>query len=117
MWIRIKTLKLFAHHGVFDFEKEGGGTYEFDIEVKIKSMLSEHDELSETLDYRLIIEAVKKVSGSHSYNLLEKLASDTAKAVLSISPRIEEAILRVRKMRLPLDADIEYIEAEARAAR
>src|SRR5262245_45849445 len=106
MWIRIKTLKLFAHHGVFDFEKEGGGTYEFDIEVKVKGSLSEHDELGETLDYRLLIDAVKKVSGSHSYNLLEKLASDTAKAILSVSPMIEETILRVRKLRIPLDADI-----------
>jgi dihydroneopterin aldolase len=117
MWIRIKSLKLFAHHGVYDFEKKGGGLYEFDVELRIPDSSGSHDELQETIDYALVIERVKSISDGRSYNLLEKLAGDVSIAVLSVSPLIEEVIVRVRKTKIPLDADLEYFEVENRVTK
>ena len=47
--IRIKGLSVYAHHGVFDFEKAYGQEFLIDAEVSIKPTST--DDLANTLSY------------------------------------------------------------------
>lgn len=116
MWIRIHGLTLFAYHGVYDFEKKLGATFEFDVEVSLDADVAS-DELRETVDYTQLIESVKKISGSKSYNLIEMLASDICSSIIADQPKVSEVIVRVRKMTVPIEADMKFVEAEARTKR
>jgi dihydroneopterin aldolase len=117
MWIRIKSIKLFGYHGVYEIEKKTGSTFEFDVDVRLFDMAGRTDELSETLDYTAIIDRVTKISDSRSYNLIETLATDICSSVINLSPLIEEVVVRVRKFTLPIEAELAYVEAERRISR
>ena len=117
MWIRIKSIKLFGYHGVYEIEKKTGSTFEFDVDVRLFDMAGRTDELAETLDYTAIIDRVTKISDSRSYNLIETLATDICSSVINLSPLIEEVVVRVRKFTLPVEAELAYVEAERRIAR
>lgn len=117
MWIRIKSIKLFGYHGVYEIEKKTGSTFEFDVDVRLFDMAGRTDELGETLDYTSIIDRVAKISDSRSYNLIETLATDICSSVINLSPLIEEVVVRVRKFTLPIEAELAYVEAERRMSR
>lgn len=117
MWIRIKSIKLFGYHGVYEIEKKTGSTFEFDVEVRLFDMAGRTDELRETLDYTTILDTVTKISDSRSYNLIETLATDICSSVINLSPLIEEVLVRVRKFTLPVEAELAYVEAERRISR
>lgn len=117
MWIRIKSIKLFGYHGVYEIEKKTGSTFEFDVDVRLFDMAGRTDELRETLDYTAILDMVTKISDSRSYNLIETLATDICSSVISLSPLIEEAVVRVRKFTLPVEAELTFVEAERRMTR
>ncbi len=116
MWIRIKALKIFAYHGVYDFEKKLGGSFEFDVEVALASDVIT-DELRETVDYTALIELVKTISDGKSYNLIEMLASDICTAIIRSQERVNDVTVRVRKMTAPIEAEVRYVEVEAKATR
>ena len=117
MWIRIKSIKLFGYHGVYEIEKKTGSTFEFDVDVRLFDMAGRTDELRETLDYTTILDTVTKISDSRSYNLIETLATDVCSSVINLSPLIEEVAVRVRKFTLPVEAELAYVEAERRMSR
>lgn len=117
MWIRIKSIKLFGYHGVYEIEKKTGSTFEFDVDVRLFDMAGRTDELGETLDYTSIIDRVAKISDSRSYNLIETLATDICSSVINLSPLIEEVVVRVRKFTLPVETELAYVEAERRISR
>lgn len=117
MWIRIKSIKLFGFHGVYDAEKERGSTFEFDVDVRLSDIGAQNDELTDTVDYTKIISIVEKKSSARSYNLIETLASDICRDVSDLSPHIEEVIARVRKYVLPIETELQYVEAEQRMLR
>lgn len=117
MWIRIKSIKLFGYHGVYEIEKKTGSTFEFDVDVRLFDMAGRTDELRETLDYTTILDTVTKISDSRSYNLIETLATDVCSSVINLSPLIEEVVVRVRKFTLPVEAELAYVEAERRMSR
>lgn len=117
MWIRIKSIKLFGYHGVYEIEKKTGSTFEFDVDVRLFDMAGRTDELRETLDYTGILDTVIKTSDSRSYNLIETLATDICSSVINLSPLIEEVAVRVRKFTLPVEAELAYVEVERRMTR
>jgi dihydroneopterin aldolase len=117
MWIRIKSLKIFGYHGVYEIEKKTGSTFEFDVDVRLFDMAGRTDKLGDTLDYTAILDTVSNISDSKSYNLIEALATDICSSIIALSPLIEEVIVRVRKFTLPLKAELAYVEAERRMTR
>jgi 7,8-dihydroneopterin aldolase/epimerase/oxygenase len=117
MWIRIKAIKLFGYHGVYESEKKTGSTFEYDVEIRLFDMAGRNDELTKTLDYTIVLDAVKKINDSKSYNLIESLATDVCEKVVNLLPLIEEVIVRVRKFKLPVEAELSYVEAERRMLR
>ena len=70
--IRIKGLSVYAHHGVFDFEKAYGQEFLVDAEVSIKPTSS--DDLANTLSYADLADALVADAKQNPVDLIETLA-------------------------------------------
>jgi dihydroneopterin aldolase len=97
IWIR--GLTLFGHHGVYPEERKQGQCFLVDARIDIERSL-ERDELSETVDYTAVIDALREQNESQSFRLLESLAEALVRALMERFDTIRRVQLRVRK-RMP----------------
>jgi dihydroneopterin aldolase len=113
MIIRLNSIEIFAHHGVYDEEIEHGNHFEIDIEVEVPdSSGSSSDSLSNTLDYTQLYKTVNIISENRRYNLLESLAHDICKKILEAFPAIENVGIRLRKLNPPIGGSVKNVELE-----
>jgi len=109
--IYIKDLKLYGYHGVNPEEKSAGQDFLFNIKIKLAedalvSGKSFKDSIEETVNYSEIISLVKKINSKKKYDLLEALAGDIAREILSFSPLILKTSIKVEKINPPINEDI-----------
>ena len=75
--IRIKSIKIFGYHGVYDKEIKDGQYFYIDLiysfDFKIDSM---EDEIISVQDYTSIVQFLEKIFNKKRYNLMEKLVND-----------------------------------------
>ncbi|WP_166990900.1 dihydroneopterin aldolase [Paramicrobacterium chengjingii] len=90
--ITITGIRVHANHGVFDFERENG--QEFIVDVTVFSDLSDagaRDDLSRTVHYGELAEAVAAAVASSPVDLIETVAERVARTALEVA-----AVQRVR---------------------
>ena len=110
--IRIKSLKVEARHGVYEFERKKDSTFELDIEIYLPLEKSgQSDKLDDTIDYGDIVSISKKAFAEKNYNLVEAAAESVCEKLLD-ALNVAKVILRVRKPHAPIDADFDTIELE-----
>ena len=115
MFIRLNTISLFAHHGVYDEEISNGNNFEIDLEIEIPDSLAmTTDSLSDALDYTKLYTLVVSVSESRRYNLLEAFAHNICAKIFESFPMILNIGVKVRKMKPPVGGDVKYVEVEFR---
>jgi dihydroneopterin aldolase len=85
---------------------------EADLDAAIRS-----DALQDTIDYGPLVELVRGEVEERDHRLLEGLAGALAQAVLQGSSRIGAVTIRVRKLAVPLDVDMDHAEVELRRER
>ena len=109
--IQLRGLRAIGTHGVLPEEKSRSQPFEIDLDLAVDLALAGHsDLLSDTVDYAGIAEtAVRIVSGSPSYQLLEALASAVAEATLDSDLRIAAVTVHLRKLQPPLAVDIAWL--------
>lgn len=74
--ITISGVSATGFHGVFDHERREGQTFVVDVKVATSFRVSAaSDDVSDTLDYGLMSQAVVEEIQGGPYNLIEKLAS------------------------------------------
>ena len=74
------------------------------------------DDLADTVDYGPLVEICRRVVETGSYRLLERIASVIADALLA-TPGVLACIVRVRKLVVPIDADLDFAQVEIRRSR
>ena len=110
--IRIKSLKVKARHGVYEFERKKDGTFELDIEIYLPLKKSgQSDKLEHTIDYDYIVSIATKAFTEKDYNLVEAAAESVCGKLLN-ALNVYKVILRVRKPHAPIDASFDTIEVE-----
>jgi dihydroneopterin aldolase len=73
--IELLGLRAFAHHGVFDFERENGQEFVVDVRVMVDlSAAAESDELDRTIHYGVLAEQVVSAVESSPVDLIETVA-------------------------------------------
>lgn len=73
--IELVGLRAFAHHGVFDFERENGQEFVIDVRVMVDlSAAAESDELDRTIHYGVLAEQVVSAVESSPVDLIETVA-------------------------------------------
>ena len=110
--IRIKSLKVKARHGVYEFERKKDGTFELDIELYLSLEKSgQSDKLEHTIDYDNIVYIVTKAFTEKNYNLVEAAAESVCGKLLNAF-KVFKVIVRVRKPHAPINADFDTIEVK-----
>lgn len=108
--IIIKGLSLFAYHGVNPEEKEQGQEFVLDIILSVNiNRACSSDDVNDTVSYAKVVKTARRVFTAKKYNLLEKCADVTAKAILDEYPAVFSVDLTVKKPHAPVSADFEYM--------
>lgn len=109
-YIEIKGLKIFAHHGVLDFEKNNGQEFFVDIAFKLNiDEASNNDDLNKTVNYALVAQTVYDFTTINSFDLIETLSDRLAAKLLSEFGLMEEVTVCVHKPNAPINLDFEDV--------
>ena len=70
--IIIKDIRLVGFHGLYDYEKKDGVNLGFDIELFFHNQINNNsDDINKTINYVDVIDTVKRINSSSSFNLIE----------------------------------------------
>jgi dihydroneopterin aldolase len=95
--IELRGLELFGYHGAEDDEQRLGQPFLYDVALEVGERGSS-DRLDDAIDYTQVAQAIRELSDSRRFNLLEALATATADMLIE---RFEPESLRLR-IRKPL---------------
>lgn len=84
----------------------------FSIDAEIEFALPHRDELSETVDYTSVIERIRQVNDTSSFQLIETFAQAIAEEICRSFPKVRRVSVRVKKPKPPLAAEITAVAAE-----
>jgi 7,8-dihydroneopterin aldolase/epimerase/oxygenase len=116
--IELRGLRALGTHGVLPEERERAQPFEIDVAIEVDLRAAgSSDELSDTVDYGTVADAVAAaVAGPHT-NLIEHLAERVAKVVLDASPRSTATTVSVRKLRPPVAVHMDSAGVTVRRSR
>ena len=110
--ITIKDIRLVGFHGLYDYEKKDGVNLGFDIELFFHNQINNNsDDINKTINYVDVIDTVKRINSSGSFNLIETLCHNLLNEILELYKPLK-AIVRIRKFKLPIDTPLSFIEVE-----
>ncbi len=110
--LTLKNLVFYGYHGVQDFEKELGGRFEADVQITYPfRQVAETDSLPRAVDYQKVYDVVKTMVTTRKYHLIETLADHIAVALVKQFD-VERVTVALRKTKVPIDAVLDYVEAE-----
>ncbi|QYM77300.1 dihydropteroate synthase [Leucobacter luti] len=102
--ITLTGLEVFAHHGVFDFERERGQRFVIDAEVSVDlSAAAAGDALAQTVHYGELASAIVAAVERDPVDLIETVAERIAGVALRF-PGVREARITVHKPDAPIEA-------------
>ncbi len=100
--IELRGLRVRGHHGVFDFERRAGQDFVVDVTVWLDiSKAAASDDLSHTVHYGELAEAVAAIIAGPPRNLIETVATEIADTVLR-DRRITEVEVALHKPSAPI---------------
>lgn len=115
--IRLQNMIFYGYHGVSAAEKETGRRYEVDCELILDlSPAGRSDKLGDTVNYAQVYGTIEQIMTHKRYSLIESIAEDIAQQILADN-RIDEVIVRVRKMIPPIPGNLDHIEVEIQRTR
>jgi dihydroneopterin aldolase len=116
--ITLSSMRFEGRLGATDEERALPQLVEVDLEVEADlAVAGDSDALSDTVDYGPLVELTARTVESGSFNLLEGLAGAIARGALAATPRIAAVTVRVRKLAVPMDVDMDHAEVEIRRER
>lgn len=107
--ITLTGLEVFAHHGVFDFERENGQKFLIDAEVSVDlHAAASGDALAETVHYGELADAIVEAVKRDPVDLIETVAERVAAVALGF-PGVREARITVNKPDAPIAHPFENV--------
>jgi dihydroneopterin aldolase len=112
--IKIKGLRVYAHHGVFDFERQNGQDFYIDVTIWVSGKARVTDDLNHTVHYGDLAKALVEAAKNQPVDLLETLAQRLLDLTLnfgggSLSGLIKKAKITVHKPNAPIPYDFEDV--------
>jgi dihydroneopterin aldolase len=116
--IALRGMRFEGIHGVGEDERAYPQVIEVDLELEADlDGAARSDDLGETIDYGPLITLTRAVVSERSFRLLEGIAGALIDAVLAAAPAASAVTVRVRKLAVPVDADIDHAEVTIRRER
>ncbi|MGC9319419.1 MAG: dihydroneopterin aldolase [Armatimonadota bacterium] len=111
--IRIHNMRFYGYHGVDASERDLGGRFHVDVELGLDlHAAGASDSVADTVvDYRAVYDLVARIQDENRFRLLEAFAHHIAEAILA-EFSVEQVLVRVRKMSVPLGGLIDHAEVE-----
>lgn len=110
--IIIKDIRLVGFHGLYDYEKKDGVDLGFDIELFFHNQINNDcDNINQTVNYVDVIDTVKRINSSNSFNLIETLCNNLINEIVELYKPLKTTV-RIRKFKLPIDTPLSFIEVE-----
>jgi dihydroneopterin aldolase len=104
--VEIRGLRVYAHHGVRDFERERGQPFVIDVWLVCASAAAEgSDDLADAVNYSAVCDRVATLATGGPYGLLERLAAVIADDLAGSLP-VESVRVRVAKPHAPVKHDV-----------
>ena len=105
MLIQITGLKVHAHHGVFQFERQYGQHFLIDASVWLNPKTAgTNDDLAQTVNYGTLAQLIVEDAKSNPVDLLETLATRLLTKVMQFGgSTITRASITVHKPEAPID--------------
>jgi len=101
--ITLTGIRVRAHHGVYDFEREQGQEFVIDVSVAIDlAPAASGDELANTVHYGELAVAVAQAVERDPVDLIETVAERVAAVALGFAG-VEEAEVTVHKPQAPIE--------------
>ena len=114
--INIKGLSVYAHHGVFDFEKAYGQEFLIDAEVSIQPTSS--DDIASTLSYAELADALVADAKQNPVDLLETLAQRLLALTFQLGgSSVSKAKITVHKPYAPLNHKFDDVSITVKGKR
>jgi dihydroneopterin aldolase len=102
--VTVRGIEGYGYHGVFDFERAAGQPFVVDVDLFLDlSQAGTSDALEDTVDYSVLVAAVKRLIEGSPVNLIETLAHQVAAACLN-DERVGRVRVTVHKPQAPVDA-------------
>jgi len=117
--ISITGLRVFAHHGVFDFERQNGQDFYIDASIWVdgdKAAFS--DDLNHTAHYGDLAKGLVELTKNNPVDLLETLAQRLLDYALNFGGgKVLKAKITVHKPGAPIPYEFEDVSITVRAKR
>ncbi|WP_400075746.1 dihydroneopterin aldolase [Winogradskyella sp. R77965] len=107
--IKVKNIRVFAHHGCLKEETAIGSDYRVDLEIKADlSASAESDNLGDTVDYVFLNKVVREEMLRPS-KLLETVAQRILNRIFNEDKLVSKAVVAVSKINPPIGGDVEMV--------
>lgn len=115
--IKLKNIKIFAHHGCLVEEEKIGSDYIVNLAVKANlSKAAASDLLKDTVDYVLLQKIVKEEMSIRS-KLLEHVGQRIINAIFKQSPEVQKVWVTVAKVNPPIGGDVAEVSVTMKSKR
>lgn len=113
--IRIKGLRIYARHGVFEEERKLGQSFIVDAVLNTRLQeAGEKEDLNLSTDYGAVCEKITQVMTEETCLLIEAAAERTAREILLSFPAVESLELTLHKPQAPIPLPFEDVEVRIR---
>lgn len=107
--IKVKNIRVFAHHGCLKEETAIGSDYRVDLEVKANLQTSAiSDKLNDTIDYVFLNKVIREEMAKPS-KLLETVAKRILNRIFVEDQLVTKATVSVSKINPPIGGDVEMV--------
>ncbi|MFJ9363313.1 dihydroneopterin aldolase [Nocardia sp. NPDC101769] len=107
--IELRGLRVFGHHGVFDFEKRDGQEFVVDLTLWTDfTAAAKSDDIADTVHYGELAEQVVQIVAGEPKDLIETVVSNIADEVMA-DPRIQAVEVVLHKPFAPIPHTFEDV--------
>jgi 7,8-dihydroneopterin aldolase/epimerase/oxygenase len=115
--ITLTGLRVTAHHGVYDFERENGQEFVIDVTVWLDlAAAASSDDVSRTIHYGELAEEVSLAAAADPVDLIETLAERIANVVLGHAAA-ETVRVTVHKPQAPISVPFTDVAVQIERSR
>jgi dihydroneopterin aldolase len=117
--ISITGLRVFAHHGVFDFERQNGQDFYIDASIWVDGDKAAYsDDLNHTAHYGDLAKGLVELTKNNPVDLLETLAQRLLDYALNFGGgKVLKAKITVHKPGAPIPYEFEDVSITVKAKR
>lgn len=116
--ILLTGLATTGRHGVFEHERREGQRFSADLVLHLDlAEAAGSDDLSDTIDYGAVADAVVAILGGPPFDLIEAVAGAIADRVLGGWPAVHAVEVTVHKPDAPIGHDIDDVAVRIRRGR